>query len=258
MICEAPLAPASAPEMNPARAAISPLRWALDASAMARGTGQGRQRRADIRSRRDRRSRTGVCYREVMERSEQEDWARVVDDVIRGDQAAFLKLSRLITRFLTRWRAFDFSADWDDLVQEIVMSTIEATRKDKIRDPNAVYGYIRSATRFKFVDRIRKKHRQATDLESDGAPIDTVQNADQEVSEIRRDEVLDALERLPDKQRVALTHVYAEGMTYEEASDRTGIPLGSLKRYLRQGIAELDRLLSSQPSLSKPSVGSAG
>ena len=33
--------------------------------------------------------------------------------------------------------------------------------------------------------------------------------------------------------------MYIEGRTYEEAAEATGIPLGSLKRYLRLGLGQL-------------------
>ena len=38
--------------------------------------------------------------------------------------------------------------------------------------------------------------------------------------------------------------VYVEGRTYEEAAQATGIPLGSFKRYLRDGLAQLREELS--------------
>jgi DNA-directed RNA polymerase specialized sigma24 family protein len=48
-----------------------------------------------------------------------------------------------------------------------------------------------------------------------------------------------ALQRLPEKQRLAVPAVYVEGQTYEAATAATAIPLGSLKRYLKEGLEEL-------------------
>lgn len=173
-----------------------------------------------------------------------EDWAEIVRDVARGDRVAFLKLSRLITGFLTQSRAFDFQDDWDDVVQDVVMATIEAIEKDRIRDPKAVFGYVRSATRFKFVDRIRSKQRRPTESDSTAEKIDAAYAGVGRSGEFRDGEVWDALSRLPEKQRVAIRCVYAEGLTYEEAASQSGIPLGSLKRYLRQGLASLRDVLA--------------
>jgi DNA-directed RNA polymerase specialized sigma24 family protein len=48
-----------------------------------------------------------------------------------------------------------------------------------------------------------------------------------------------ALQNLPAEHRRAVQAVYVEGRTYEEAVVVTAIPLGSLKRYLRLGLARL-------------------
>lgn len=45
--------------------------------------------------------------------------------------------------------------------------------------------------------------------------------------------------RLPERQRTAIEAVYLSGYTQEEAAASTGIPLGSLKRHLREGLASL-------------------
>jgi len=47
------------------------------------------------------------------------------------------------------------------------------------------------------------------------------------------------LERLSENRRVAVQGVYLEGKTYNGVAEDTGIPLGSLTRYLREGIAQL-------------------
>ena len=54
-----------------------------------------------------------------------------------------------------------------------------------------------------------------------------------------REDLRRALARIPDKKREAVLSVYVGGMTYDEAARVTGIPLGTLKRYLRDGLAQL-------------------
>jgi hypothetical protein len=53
---------------------------------------------------------------------------------------------------------------------------------------------------------------------------------------------------LPEKHQTALMLVYVEGCTYDEAAEKSGIPLGSLKRYLREGLEALRRALSGGAS----------
>ena len=57
-------------------------------------------------------------------------------------------------------------------------------------------------------------------------------------------EAMAFIEALPEKRREVVVRVYVEGLTYPEAAERTGIPLGSLKRYLRDGLAQLRDELS--------------
>ncbi len=176
--------------------------------------------------------------------SSSENWQQVVDQVIDGDRVAFMKMSRAITGFLGSWRAFDFRDDWDDLVQEVVIATVEAVKAGKMKDPNAIIGYIRQTARFKFVDRIRLRQREAPDADAEVAADQRALHWPPESSpEANRGEVWGAVRKLPDKQQQALVRVYAEGRTYEEASQITNIPLGSLKRYLRLGLATLHQQL---------------
>jgi RNA polymerase sigma-70 factor (ECF subfamily) len=52
-----------------------------------------------------------------------------------------------------------------------------------------------------------------------------------------------ALGDLPRQQQQVLHGVYVEGKTYETVSAETGIPLGTMKRRLRDGLAVLRRRL---------------
>jgi RNA polymerase sigma-70 factor (ECF subfamily) len=45
-----------------------------------------------------------------------------------------------------------------------------------------------------------------------------------------------ALATLPEKERLVIEAVYAEGQSYEEAAARLGMPLGTLKRLQTQGL----------------------
>ena len=102
--------------------------------------------------------------------SRDRDWSEVMDRLVRGESAAFLEVSRLITGFLVQWRAYDFRDEWDDLIQEVVLAAIEATRARRLRKPGAIVAYLRTATRYKFVDCLRR--RRGEPLEEDGEEED--------------------------------------------------------------------------------------
>ena len=177
---------------------------------------------------------------------DEDDWGAIVDRAIAGDRQSYARLARLITGHLAHWSAWDFRADWEDMVQEVILSVVEAHRGGRLSGPGAVRAYARQATRFKFIDRIRALHRRGANapIDEDAAeahwpPMASVSSAALEI----RLSVWDAIARLPERERLAIVEVHARGRTYEEASVETGIPLGSLKRSLRAGLEKLRREL---------------
>lgn len=172
-----------------------------------------------------------------------EDWIAVVERLLGGDRAAFLELNRLITRFLVQWRAYDFRDDWDDLRQEVVMSVVANARAGRLREPQAFVGYVRAITRNKLIDRLKASLRWQEkgvlpwDAETEG--MGDGLEADHEARELWT-----AVQELPNEQQRVLHGIYREGKTYEEVSDETGIPLGTMKRRLRDALAVLRRRLA--------------
>jgi RNA polymerase sigma-70 factor (ECF subfamily) len=180
----------------------------------------------------------------------EEDWGRLVELTVAGDRRAYGMLVRLVTGHLAHWRAYDFSADWDDIVQEVVLSVIRAHAAGKLAAPGAVRAYARQATRFKFIDRIRMSKRQATgiDPETAGSQAEASWPPSSSVEETAiemRISIWRAIEALPERERLAVVEVHAHGRTYDEAAEATGIPLGSLKRALRTGLATLRERLEA-------------
>jgi RNA polymerase sigma-70 factor (ECF subfamily) len=173
--------------------------------------------------------------------SRPEDWAAVLERLLRGDRFALAQLARLVNSFLARWNAYDFRDEWDDLIQEVVQAAAAALREGRIRERGAVIGFLKTTARFKFVDRL-ERHLRLHEDESlawqdllDG-PLEPA--ADLTSPELAHD-LRAALARLPDKERRAVSAVHVEGRSYEDAAAATGIPLGSLKRHLRDGLARL-------------------
>jgi RNA polymerase sigma-70 factor (ECF subfamily) len=177
-----------------------------------------------------------------------EDLAAVLAALLDGDRLAFLRMSRLVTRYLIRLRAYDFRDEWPDLVQEVVNAVTAAARAGKLREPDALPAFVLAVTRHKFADRLKAELRvrgqaqlawELATLEA-GDPLAPLPQ--HVLLDLRR-----ALAELPEKKGEALLRVYVEGKTYEEVAAETGIPLGTLKRYLRDGLAELRRRLSDPP-----------
>ncbi len=180
------------------------------------------------------------------------DWLLVVRRVLDGDRAAYARLIRLVTGHLTSWRAYDFRADWDDMVQEVLLSTVEAYRAGRIADSGALVAYVRQAARFKFIDRIRVLQRRGrpvelneqTDAAGQGGSLAWPPAGSGEGRGLElRVAIREAMARLDPREREAVTWVYLRGHTYEEAAEATGIPLGTLKRALRTALVRLKEVL---------------
>jgi RNA polymerase sigma factor (sigma-70 family) len=177
---------------------------------------------------------------------EPENWARVGDRLLAGDRTAFLKVSRLIGSFLVRWRAHDFRGEWPDLVQEVLLAAVDGLRKGKVHDPEALVGYVAAIARHKLADRLRAlRPREAADTRSPGT---SVPDGDPSCPPLERVvEVRLLLSKLPEPHRTLIVGVYGEGRTYEAVARETGIPLGTVKRYLRDGLAALRREFANAP-----------
>jgi len=177
----------------------------------------------------------------------EQDWLGVQERLLRGDRRAFLELSRLITGVLTQLRAYDFQEEWDDLRQEVAMAVIANARKDRLRDPQAFVGYVRIITRNKFVDRLKRRMRVREhevlpwDEETARALVEGGSTApDEEAGEL-----WSAVGDLPEPDRTLVQGVYRDGKTYQEMADESGIPLGTLKRRLRQALGVLRERLGA-------------
>jgi RNA polymerase sigma-70 factor (ECF subfamily) len=165
------------------------------------------------------------------------DWEAVQRRLLQGDRLAFLEINRLVTGFLTQLRAYDFREEWDDLRQEVLMSVVSNARAGRLRDPKAFVGYVRIITRNKFVDRLKQRLRHH---EKDRLPWDDAsQEATAPSGEERDEELWSVVRELPEEQRLVIEGVYLEGKTYQEVSDDSGIPLGTMKRRLRDGLRAL-------------------
>lgn len=175
-----------------------------------------------------------------------EDWGTLCERLLAGDRVAFATFNRLVSSFLGQLRAYDFREEWDDLRQDVLLAALANVRAGRLRDRQAFVGYVRIVTRNKFVDRLKRELRMRErdslpwDDEMARAPAASFDAAsDDPAAGAARREVWDAVGELPDEQRRLLTGVYLEGKTYREMSEESGVPLGTLKRRLRDGLSAL-------------------
>jgi RNA polymerase sigma factor (sigma-70 family) len=172
--------------------------------------------------------------------SSADDWLATLDALLAGDRVAFMKLNRLVTGFLVRLRAYDFRDEWDDLRQEVILSVVASARAGRLRDTQAFLGYVRIITRNKVIDRLKTRLRrhEGETLPWEDATAGAAEH-DGHADEVR--ELWLAVRDLPLEQQQVLDGVYRAGKTYEAVSADTGIPLGTMKRRLRDALVALRR-----------------
>lgn len=166
-----------------------------------------------------------------------DDWAQVLDLLLAGDHLAFLKVNRLITGCLTQLRAYDRREEWDDLRQEVIIAVVESARAGRLRDPQRLVAYVRIVTRNKFFDRLSmaKRHKESRTVEWN----ENIAEQLEQTSDGQLREVWQVVDKLPEQQRLVLQGIYREGQTYQQVASSTGIPLGTVKRRLREGLERI-------------------
>ena len=126
-------------------------------------------------------------------------------------------------------------------------------RAGRLGPDDAIVPWLRTVARNKFADRLRAYLRWR---DGRSPPWELIIEREEQLAAApsleTRSEVAAALERLDGKQHAAVVEVYLEGRTYAEAAQVTGIPLGSLKRHLREGLAQLRRDLVETFEKSDP------
>jgi RNA polymerase sigma factor (sigma-70 family) len=169
-----------------------------------------------------------------------EDWGSVMQDLlldnIAKQETALHKLNRLLSCFLIDLRTWRYREHWEDLRQTVLLKLIESFRKGQLREMKAFVAYTRIITRNVFNDLVGERQWELIDVNE---LVDITEEAcdrslDDETSSVRS-----AIEQLPAKLKTAVEAVYLTDLTYEEAARAMGVPLGSLKRYLQQGLVQL-------------------
>ncbi len=173
-------------------------------------------------------------------------WNEVVKSALLGDRAEYGRLARLVTGHLAHWHAYDLHSDWDDIVQDVLLSVLDAYQEGRLDSSGAVHAYLRKATRFKFIDRIRRGQRWRSEgdpeeLERDGywPPANSLEAGSTDL----RLSLEAALGELPESERLAIVEVHIRRSTIAEATKATGLSRAKLERDLKTGLARLRRAL---------------
>lgn len=163
---------------------------------------------------------------------------------VRGMHASLDHLREQIVDLLPRLRRFARTLardphDADDLVQIAVERAL--ARSDQLRPESRLSSWMFGILRNAWIDETRTRGRRNRIF----APEELGENVGDASggSHAEALSVQDAMARLPDEQRMAVGLVLVEGLSYKEAAEIMGIPIGTLTSRLARGREALQTML---------------
>ncbi len=175
----------------------------------------------------------------------------LIERIRQGDQSA---LDLLYERYSSPvysliWKILQSSEEAEDVALDVFWQVWrQADRYDPAR--GAPPAWIFTLARSRAIDRLRSRSRREDrtisidDPSLHFDPLDENASPDQVVSfRQSRDAVRTAMEKLSVVQREAVALAFLKGMTHVEISEKLGLPLGTVKTRIRQGLIRLRRHL---------------
>ena len=165
-----------------------------------------------------------------------------------GDRAAFAetynrtsaKLFGIILRILPE------RGEAEDVLQEVYVTV---WRKAAEFDPARAspITWLATIARNRAIDRFRSRaSRPSAPLDEAADVRDDSPAADQLIDTARASSaVLAALASLEPRHAAAIRSTYFEGLTYEALAEREGVPVGTLKSWVRRGLMRMKTALSA-------------
>lgn len=144
------------------------------------------------------------------------------------------------------------SDEAEDAVQEIFVDVWKnADRFDESRSSETTY--IAMIARRRLIDKIRYSTRRISADSLDDVLLEPFTRADKEMQmSVEAQEAAEAMRELRPEQQQVLRLSIIQGMSHQEISEATGMPLGTVKTHARRGILQVrERLGLHSERLSK-------
>jgi RNA polymerase sigma-70 factor (ECF subfamily) len=164
----------------------------------------------------------------------------------RGDESAFAEFYDAVSSVVygTVLRVVRSPAMAEEVTQEVFLELWrQAPRFDA--EKGSPRSWAATVAHRRAVDRVRSEQsaRVRDDADARLAPRDQDEVVDQVTANAERSEVGDALAQLTDTQREAVSLAYYGGHTYREVAVLLGVPEGTVKTRIRDGLIKLRDLM---------------
>lgn len=166
----------------------------------------------------------------------------LIEQVTRGDKSAFKEIYSRFSQvtYNLALRMLRDKEDAEEVVQEIFL---QIWNKAHSYNPErgAVSTWVLNIARSRSIDKLRAVGYRNKNIEIDEEKVNSKVDLSRNIED--RDEsknvIKQALETLPEKQRIAIELVYFEGVTHIEAAEKLKEPVGTIKTRIRLGIMKL-------------------
>ncbi len=162
--------------------------------------------------------------------------------VKKRDKAAFRELYSRFSQIVFNlvYRILKDRQEAEEVVQEIFLQVWNKAGSYDA-DRGALSTWIINISRNKSIDRLRKLGHRSQDTEINEERLNSKYDFSRiiENREERRKVLQEALDTLPEEQRIAIEMVYFEGFTHEETARKLSEPVGTIKTRIRLGVMKL-------------------
>lgn len=178
-----------------------------------------------------------------------DDLARAILRIAAGDRAAleFVYRATSAKLFGICLRITGNRSEAEDALQDVYVSLWNAAERF---DPTRAspISWLAVFARNRAIDRLRRRRRvdQSAPLEAAADVADAAPLADAALlASEERARIHGCLDQLDDPQRGAIRTAFFEGVTYAELANRGDVPLGTVKSWVRRGLAKLKACLET-------------
>ena len=167
--------------------------------------------------------------------------------VKKRDKAAFRELYSRFSQIVFNlvYRILKDRQEAEEVVQEIFLQVWNKAGSYDA-DRGALSTWIINISRNKSIDRLRKLGHRSQDTEINEERLNSKYDFSRiiENREESRKVLQEALDTLPQEQRIAIEMVYFEGFTHEETAQKLSEPVGTIKTRIRLGVMKLKQKIA--------------
>lgn len=178
----------------------------------------------------------------MQQKSNRELDQELIEEVKNGNKIAFKEIYSRFSQvtYNLALRMLRDKEDAEEVVQEIFL---QIWNKAYTYDPNrgAVSTWVLNIARSRSIDKLRTLGHKTKNIEIDEEKVNSNEDLSRTIEdrEESRNVIRQALDSLPEDQRIAIELVYFEGLTHVETAEKLDTPVGTIKTRIRLGVMKL-------------------